>query len=142
MEKLDSVLFFTLEKVIKVYRRFAQQQISKNGYNITIDQWLVLRALQENSQLSQKEIAEILFKDFASITRIVELLVKSKYIKRSINKVDRRKFELIITPLGLEMIDKIYPIVIDYRKKALNGLEISELQHLQKKLEQIVENIS
>ena len=76
MEKLDEIIFYTLEKSIKTYRKFAQQQLLKNGYDITIDQWLVLKTLQENQQLSQNQIAELVFKDFASITRIIELLVK------------------------------------------------------------------
>ena len=62
MEKFDSVLFFTIEKLIKVYRKFAHEQIKKNGYDITIDQWLVLRCLQENKILSQSQVAEMLFK--------------------------------------------------------------------------------
>lgn len=140
MEKLDEVLFYTLEKSIKVYRKFAQNQILENDYDITIDQWLVLKTLQENKNLSQNQIAELVFKDFASITRIIELLVKKKYVKREINSTDRRKFELEITKKGNEIIENIYPIVLKNRKQALNGLTDKEIKNLKVQLEKLIIN--
>jgi MarR family transcriptional regulator, transcriptional regulator for hemolysin len=140
MEKLDEVLFYTLEKSIKVYRKFAQNQILKNGYDITIDQWLVLKTLHENQQLSQIEIAELVFKDFASITRIIELLVQKGYINRKINMTDRRKFELEITEKGNKIIEDIYPIVIENRKQALTDLTNEEVNNLKIQLEKLIIN--
>jgi MarR family transcriptional regulator, transcriptional regulator for hemolysin len=140
MEKLNEVLFYTLEKSIKVYRKFAQNQILKNGYDITIDQWLVLKTLHENQQLSQNEIAELVFKDFASITRIIELLVQKQYINRKINTTDRRKFELEITEKGNKIIEAIYPIVIENRKQALSDLTSEEVNNLKVQLEKIINN--
>lgn len=140
MEKLDQILFYTLEKSLKMYRKFAQNQILKNGYDITIDQWLVLKTLHENKQLSQNEIAKLVFKDFASITRIIELLVKKQYIQREINTTDRRKFELKITEQGEQIIELIYPIVIENRKQALLGFENEEINQLKEQLEKLIIN--
>lgn len=140
MEKLDEMLFYTLEKSIKVYRKFAQNRILKNGYDITIDQWLVLKTLQENKHLSQNQIAELVFKDFASITRIIELLVKKKYVQRKIDTNDRRKFELEITVEGNKIIEMIYPIVIENRKQALMDLDVEEIINLKTQLEKLIKN--
>jgi MarR family transcriptional regulator, transcriptional regulator for hemolysin len=140
MENLDEVIFYTLEKSIKVYRKFAQNQILKNGYDITIDQWLVLKTLQENKHLSQNQIAELVFKDFASITRIIELLVKKNYIHRKINTADRRKFELEISDEGNKIIENIYPIILENRKQALTGLATEELIDLKTQLEKLITN--
>ncbi|MEY4905336.1 MAG: hypothetical protein RLZZ292_3151 [Bacteroidota bacterium] len=140
MEKLDEILFYTLEKSIKVYRKFAQNQILKNGYDITIDQWLVLKTLQENKHLSQNQIAELVFKDIASVTRIIELLVKKNYVQRAINAIDRRKFELEITVEGNKIIEDIYPIVIENRKQALTDLTLEEINNLKIQLEKLITN--
>ena len=96
MEKLSSIIFYTLEKSIKTYRQFAQKNITDAGFNITIDQWLVLRTIQEDSTISQQQLASKVFKDFASITRIIELLVKNGYLVRNFHKNDRRRFELTL----------------------------------------------
>ena len=139
-EKVSEVIFYTLEKSIKAYRRFAQQEISKQGYDLTIDQWLVLRSLQENKQLSQKQIAEVLFKDFASITRIIEILVQKEYVVRRISTGDRRTFELEITDAGDKIIEAIYPIVIKNRKQALKNISPDDVQHLKTQLETLITN--
>nr|MBK9652476.1 MarR family transcriptional regulator [Bacteroidota bacterium] len=140
MEKLDEILFYTLEKSIKIYRKFAQNKLNENGFDITIDQWLVLKTLQQNKSLSQNQIAELVFKDIASVTRIIELLVKKKYVKRKINTTDRRKFELEISNSGAKIIEDIYPIVTTNRKKALSGLALNEINNLKTLLEKLIRN--
>lgn len=140
MEKLDEVLFYTLEKSIKVYRKFAQSQILKHGFEITIDQWLVLKTLQENKSLSQNQIAELVFKDIASLTRIIELLVQKQYINRTINASDRRKFDLEITEKGTQIIQDIYPIVMENRKQALTDFALNDIHDLKMQLEKLINN--
>lgn len=140
MEKINEVLFYTLEKSIKVYRKYAQTQIANAGFDITIDQWLVLKSLKENNHLSQNEIADLVFKDMASITRIIELLVKKELVERHIHKTDRRKFELKITRNGEKMIETIYPIVDNNRKQALQGISKIEQNNLKSCLEILINN--
>lgn len=140
MENINAVLFYTLEKSIKVYRKYAQTLIANAGFDITIDQWLVLKSLQENSHLSQNEIADLVFKDMASITRIIELLVKKELVERHINNSDRRKFELKITKNGKKMIELISPIVENNRKQALKGITKLEQNNLISRLEILINN--
>ncbi len=140
MEKLDEILFYTLEKSIKTYRKYAQSKIKSKGFDITIDQWLVLKTLQENNHIPQNQIAEKVFKDMASITRIIEILVQKKYIKRKSNASDRRKFDLEISELGIGIIQDIHPIVIENRKQALKGLKQEEVKILKMHLEKLIHN--
>ena len=97
MENLNSVIFYNIEEAIKTYRMYAQNQLKINQLKITIDQWLVLKCLKENPKATQIELAEKVFKDNASITRIVDLLVKANFLQREINPNDRRKLNLKIT---------------------------------------------
>lgn len=110
------------------------------GYDITIDQWLVLKTLYENKRLSQSQLATRVFKDVASITRILDLLVKKKYIKRNPNLSDGRKSELEITRRGISIIANIYPIIIENRKQALRGLKKNEIAIVKLYLEKITNN--
>ena len=140
MKKLDSVLFYYIEKAIKSYRQFAQRELKKAGLTITVDQWLTLNCLNENPDISQKELAETVFKDNASITRIIELLVKAKYLKRTINKEDRRKFNFVITELGQETIATASVIVEKYRNAALKGIGIAKEDHVKTVMKTIINN--
>jgi MarR family transcriptional regulator, transcriptional regulator for hemolysin len=140
MEKLDQVLFFTLEKSIKTYRQFAQRQIDKAGIDITIDQWLVLKSIQDWPDISQHQIAENVFKDFASVTRMIELLVKKEYLQKELHKTDRRRFNLVITKKGQAVIQKVIPVITANRKQALKSLTKEEIEKNKVFLNQIIEN--
>lgn len=140
MEKLDSVLFYYIEKAIKTYRQFAQRELKNAGLNITVDQWLTLNCLNDNPDITQKELAETVFKDTASITRIIELLVKAKYLKRTIHKEDRRKSNLIITELGCETIQAASVVVNKYRNAALKGIGIAKEDHVKMVMKTIINN--
>ena len=88
MERLETINFYLLDKAIRTYRIYSQKKLRENGFKITVDQWLIIKVLMENPGISQQNIAEKAFKDNASVTRIIDLLVKSKYLDRKVNPKD------------------------------------------------------
>jgi len=139
-EKLDNILFYSLEKAIKSYRQFAQRQLVKHGFNITIDQWLVLKTLNDCPNQTQQQIAETIFKDYASVTRIIELLVEKKYLVRTMNLEDRRRFTLTPTESALKLLDDMMQIIEKNRGAALTGVGKLEIVQLQDTLNLIIKN--
>ncbi|MCU0428286.1 MAG: MarR family transcriptional regulator [Candidatus Kapabacteria bacterium] len=140
MQKLEELVFYQLENAIKAYRQFAQKQITKAGFDITIDQWLVIKTIQENENLAQQHIAEKVFKDVASVTRIIELLVKKGYITRSFHQDDRRRFALAITPEGEAIVSKVLPIIEQNRAQALASFSQNDIKKLQSLLTTFTQN--
>ena len=140
MEQLDQIIFYSVEKSIKSYRQFAQKCIDKKGLDITIDQWLVLKTIENNEGMTQQQIAINVFKDYASITRIIEILVTKKFLDRNFHSVDRRRFDLRITKLGLQILKRLTPIIESNRKQALSGITKAEIELLKKALNKITEN--
>ncbi|MBD3905190.1 MarR family transcriptional regulator [Chryseobacterium sp. Ch-15] len=140
MEKLDSIIFYNIDKAIRAYRNYAQRQLKINGFTITIDQWLIIKAILENPGITQNEIGDLVFKDNASVTRIIDLLVKSEYVIRTVHSKDRRKTNLKITDLGKEIIQNVQKIVEQNRTIALNGISKEELQIMNNALLKISEN--
>ncbi len=140
MQKLEELVFYQLENAIKAYRQFAQKQITKAGFDITIDQWLVIKTIQENENLAQQHIAEKVFKDVASVTRIIELLVKKGYITRSFHQDDRRRFALAITPKGEAIVSEVLPIIEQNRAQALASFSQNDIKKLQSLLTTFTQN--
>ncbi len=140
MDKLNNVLFYTIDKAIKTYRRYAQKRLKEQGFKITIDQWLVIQNLMENPTISQQEIAEKAFKDNASVTRIIELLFKAKYLKRSVNKADRRKTNLVVTAEGEMLMNNVLKVVLENRAVALKGISKQDIETTNKVLSTIITN--
>ncbi len=142
MNHLDPqhTVFYVIENCIKTYRKYAQEQLSAAVNDITVDQMLLLSVLESNPNLAQNEIADMLFKDHSSITRMIELLVKKDYLSRSINKSDRRKFKLNISAKGVHTLKQLKPIVFQNRKDALRGVSENEVNQLFTTLNKIIQN--
>lgn len=140
MEKLNDITFYTIDKAIRTYRIYAQKKLKENGFKITIDQWLIIKSILENPGISQLELGEKVFKDNASVTRIIELLVKAHYLERTVNANDRRKSNLTVTNEGKTIIEEVNEIVLQNRQTALNGVTQEELQILNNVLRTIISN--
>jgi DNA-binding MarR family transcriptional regulator len=137
---LSSIIFYSLDKAIRSYRRMAQANIDRAGLDITIDQWLVLQVLLEHDDLTQNEIAERVFKDQASVARILALLVKRGLLSAVPLPHDRRRTKLRVTRQGKQMLAAIQPIVLGNRAVALAGISEEELTMMRDVLEQIAAN--
>ncbi|WP_160136658.1 MarR family winged helix-turn-helix transcriptional regulator [Chryseobacterium sp. c4a] len=140
MEKLNSIIFYNIDKAIRAYRNYAQRQLKANGFTITIDQWLIIKAILENPGITQNEIGDLVFKDNASVTRIIDLMVKSEYITRHIHPDDRRKANLEVTDSGKKVIKEVQNIVENNREIALKGVSKEELEMMYSALLKISEN--
>jgi DNA-binding MarR family transcriptional regulator len=140
LTQIESTVFYAIEKAIKVYRQYAQKNIKKEGIDITIDQWLILKTIHDHPDLTQREIADLVFKDYASITRIVEILVRQSYLTRSFHHEDRRRFTLELTNEGIKIYKKLIPIVAHNRRTAIKDIDLEEIESLHRSLNKIINN--
>jgi DNA-binding MarR family transcriptional regulator len=140
MEKLESSFFYNLEKTVKVYRQYFQNQLKMNGFDITLDQWLTLRMITEFPEASQNEIAEKVFKDKGSITRIINLLKRKEYIFKMPHPNHVKKSNIQLTSKGQETILRLNIIVPEIRRKALLRVDTESIEGTMKLLYYIGEN--
>ncbi len=138
----SETIFYQIEKAIKQYRVMAQGNLNKLGYKITINQILLMIQIKKSPEISQVELAELLFKDVASITRMTELLVKENFIERGENKNDRRKKDLKITSKGKKLLDLAIPVITKNREIAQKGMTEKETHTLFNHLNKIIINTS
>jgi DNA-binding MarR family transcriptional regulator len=133
-------VLYLIEQAIKEYRKISQKNISSIVKDITIDQCLILMVLTRNANISQNEMAQLVFKDNASITRMIELMVKKEYLARTVHHGDRRKYVLEITEKGKKTIDLIDPVIKQNRETALHDFSEEEIVLLDKMLNKIIDN--
>jgi MarR family transcriptional regulator, transcriptional regulator for hemolysin len=140
MEKLDQVIFYALDKSIRQYRQFAQRRLNEAGVEISIDQWLVLHTIEDRPGISQTEIADQVFKDAASVTRIIELLKKKNYLERKEHQTDRRRSTLELTKEGRAVVKQAVKVSEQNRAAALKGISEKEMSNLRNTLNTIINN--
>ncbi|MEM6766808.1 MAG: MarR family transcriptional regulator [Bacteroidota bacterium] len=138
----SETIFYQIEKAIKQYRTMAQSNLNKLGYKITLNQILLMIQIDRKPEISQVELAELLFKDVASITRMTELLVKEGFVERAENKNDRRKKELKITPRGKMILELAIPVILENRETAQHNITQKEKETLYKILNKLIINTS
>lgn len=140
MQKISNTFFYQLEKTVKTYRQYFQAQMKTHGFDITLDQWLILNTILDYPNASQTEIAEKVFKDKASITRIIELLIKNEYLTREGHPTHGRMFQFQLTPKGLKTIEQLNQLVPKFRENALAGTSSENIEVSQSLMQIIVEN--
>lgn len=140
MGSIETINFYLLDKAIRTYRNYSQKKLKEKGFNITVDQWLIIKVLFENPGIPQIDLAKKVFKDNASVTRIIDLLVKAKYLDRKTNPKDRRTSILKVTASGEQIIYKVQDLVLQNRRNAQAGISIEDLENLNRTLQKIIIN--
>lgn len=136
----SETVFHAIESSIKAYRKYAQQQISLRIQDLTIDQSLALVYLNKHHDISQVALADLLFKDTASLTRMIKTMVKHGFIERAINPQDLRRYKFILTEKGKEVVEALPDVIFSNRRVALAGIDKEDVAHLKRILNKIKNN--
>jgi DNA-binding MarR family transcriptional regulator len=138
--KLEDVLYYLIEKTNKVVRRYSQIRFGKAGIEITVDQWLVLKKISDSERITQIELANAIFKDRASITRILDLLLDKQLVRKE-EGADKRSYELALTANGQKFMEQAMVIVKQVRKKGMETIGEKEQEQLRNSLQKIIKNL-
>jgi len=109
---------------------------------ITVEQWILLKIIQENDGLTQKELADKSFRDPASITRTLDLLNKKGFVERRPVEDNRRRYSICLTKGGAKFISKYMPVINSHRSKSIDGISQDELDTLNLLLRKIQTNMT
>lgn len=132
---------FLLDRTARKVKQYAQQRFKEKGFNITVDQWLVLKHLSEHEEMKQNELAELIFKDNPTVTRIIDLLCQKGLTERKLHPSDRRSFIVSLTKAGTKKVEQLKPRIKDIRLKAWEGLTERDFNQFKKVLNSIYKNL-
>ena len=83
----DDNYILKLEKALRQIRKYQKGMLSSQEIELTIDQWILIKEINESKELSQIQLAKLTGKDPASIKRMLDILEKEDYIlKKKIRK--------------------------------------------------------
>ena len=123
-------------------RGLSTQTFTEKDFGITPDQYVILYLLTENDEIMyQRQLAEVMFKDRANISRIIDIMHQKGLIEKVPDSNGRKIYKLIVTPKGKELKDKIFPTDINLRKMIRNNITEEELAVTFRTLEKMNMNI-
>jgi DNA-binding MarR family transcriptional regulator len=132
---------FLLDRTARRVKQYAQRKFKLGDFDLTVDQWLILKNLSENELLSQSELAQLVFKDQPTLTRIIDLLTKKGYVERIPHPMDRRSFQLLLTESGVNKVKELKPKVAFIREKAWENLNEDDFEEFKRILNTIYNNL-
>ncbi|MEQ8560740.1 MAG: MarR family transcriptional regulator [Cyclobacteriaceae bacterium] len=138
---IENVVLFQIDKTSKVSKLYSQREFDRLGMEITVEQWILLKIIDENDGLTQKELAQQSLRDPASITRTLDLLSRKDFIERKSVPDNRRQYSICLKPAGKIFIEKYLPVVDSHRAKSIEGLSNKEVQQLNQLLIKIQQNL-
>lgn len=141
-DKIEDVIFYTLDHTFRTKQKAAQVYFDSLNMDITPEQWVVLKIIDQYSGISQKELADRAAKDTASVTRMLDILEKKGMIVREDDSSDRRKFCIVPTREGKKFIQDHLKYVKDFRKKALKDFSSEDIKQLKSLLEKMQINMN
>lgn len=141
MQKIEDVILFQIDLTTKVSKQYSQKEFDKLKLGITVEQWVILKIVAENKNLSQKELANKSHRDPASITRTIDLLEKKELLRREAIPNNRRAYNINLTEKGELFIKNNMKIIKKHRELSTQGMSSKDLNVLSVLLAKIRANM-
>ncbi|HIX55385.1 MAG TPA: MarR family transcriptional regulator [Candidatus Sphingobacterium stercoripullorum] len=132
---------FLLERTAKRVKQFAQSAFLENDFGVTVDQWSVLKILNEEGPVPGKLVAERTNKDHPTLSRIIDKLEIKNLVERKDHPNDRRVCLLCLTKDAKDLIHTIEPEIDDIRMHAWKNLTEEDFEHFNRILNKIYTNL-
>lgn len=113
-----------------------------NPYDLTAEQFHLLKNISSNKALSQNELCDIVQKSAANVTRILDRLERKGFVKREKNPADRRSIHLFLTVRGQELVDEVSSLFENFSRLLTKGISNQEQTKLAEILHRIQNNLS
>lgn len=134
--------FFKIDTTIKKIRNVLQKRFNDAGFDLTVDQWVLIDHVARNQGISQNNLAELTTKDAPTVTRILDLLVKKGLVERRMSGEDRRKFNVFLLPEGEKIFETVLPVVKEIRRQGWGQLSEADYTHFVHIMDSIFKNFS
>ena len=121
--------------------KYFAKELTRNGINLTPEQYLVMDILWDAEVMSQQAIADIIQKDKNSVTKFIDSLEKKGIVYRQVNKTDRRVNNIVVSEAGMKLKAKTTEVAIGMMRNVLKNIKEEDLMALDKVMNQIKENI-
>ena len=141
-DKIEQIVFYSIDRVYRKKQQYAAQKFSEHGIDITPEQWVVLKVVDQYDGIQQVELADKAAKDTASITRILDILQKKGFVERRPAENDRRAYAVHATKKGKSLLKQNIDFVIGIREQATKGISKADMDTLKAIMKKMEENMT
>lgn len=112
------------------------------GYNVTVEQWIILIHLNQQDGISQQELANRYNRSKVSALNLIKKLKQDQFVLRKTDPNDARVKLIYLTAKGHKLLQKLIPIAKANRERMILGISEEEIVLLKKVLRKITTNLT
>ncbi len=129
-----------IERTLRKIKQRYIQTFKDAGIDITPEQWALLDKLYQTNGISQNKLANGTYKNAPTVSRIIDLLCKKGWTKRSRSEHDRRSYKIFLTSEGKNIVEILVPKVTHLRKLGWENISEEEYKVFVRIMNQLYEN--
>ncbi|MDF9795248.1 DNA-binding MarR family transcriptional regulator [Catalinimonas alkaloidigena] len=134
----------SLSTIMGTSSRLLNNKISKNmgKYHVTVEQWVILASLWRHDGQSQQTLANMVSKNKASITHLIDNLEKRKLVSRKADPNDRRNKRVYLTEEGKSLQEELVKVVKETTREATHDIDKKDLKSAKKVMKKMIDRLS
>ena len=111
-------------------------------HRVTPRQFGVLSRLWRQDRLTVEELAQQLYTDQSSLSRIVDRMVRARLVLRRVDPRDRRARRIYLTRRGRALKHPTVAVIAALEARMLDGFSAAETRRLRRDLGRLLENLA
>jgi MarR family transcriptional regulator, transcriptional regulator for hemolysin len=140
MPGFENDLLALLSDVARHMRTYGSQLAHQHG--VTLGQLMILERLEQESEISQDELAGITELSPIAVVRLIDRLIELGLVKRCADPEERRMCHLRLTPAAASLARAIKTLRAELFLVATKGINASALGVTARALRQMKENVT
>ena len=137
----ENSMGFVVNATAKAFQRSFDIELRKNA-GVSLSQWRVVGALVLQPGLTQKEIADKVGVEGATLVPIIDKMEKEGLLKRKLDSSDRRINRIYLTTKADSLWESMIECALRIRKSSTKNISESDIQITLETLRKISKNLS
>ena len=130
-----------IDRTLKKVQSTFLQVFAENDIDLTIEQWVILQRVHlEGTDASQADIAKSNFRNRATTSRVISGLCKKGLLKKSRFRDDQKRYKLVMTVEGQQLMEKVLPLIQDLRRVSTINISEEAFETFYQVLDQLYDN--
>jgi DNA-binding MarR family transcriptional regulator len=110
-------------------------------FGLTVPQWRILLTLWQHRECRFGELAKLTSIEPPTLSRLLNAMTKSRWVKRRRIEEDTRSVAVSLTPAGTDLFERTIPFAENVNKLYIDRLSAGDLKVLQRALTTIYDNV-
>ena len=140
--KFEKTLLPNLGKTAKLAGFYFIDTFLEHGIELSKEQWLVLKKLNDKDGQIQNDLASITNRSKTSLTRLIDTMEKKGLVYRALSKDDRRINHIHLSEFGRETFMVSIPVLKKMMSELQENITQEDLSKTIEVLGQIQDNIN